>query len=69
MPVSEIAYFFDVSRPAIYKAIREFQIDYSKFSDLSDDQLQSVVTSIKEHHPRAGEVIVQGHLRAQGVHV
>lgn len=69
MPVSEIANFFDVSRPAIYKAIREFEIDNSKFSDLSDDQLQSVVTSIKEHHPRAGEVMVQGHLRAQGGHV
>lgn len=69
MPVSEIANFFDVSLPVIYKAIREFQIDYSKFSDLSDDHFQSVVTSIKEHHPRAGEVMVQGHLRAQGVHV
>ena len=69
MSVSEIASFFNVSRPVIYKAIREFQIDYSKFSDLPDDQLQEVVTSVKEHHPRAGEVMVQGHLRAQGVHV
>ena len=69
MSVSEIASFFNVSRPVIYKVIREFQIDYSKFSDLPDDQLQEVVTSVKEHHPRAGEVMVQGHLRAQGVHV
>ena len=69
VPVSEIASFFDVSRLVIYKAIREFQLDYSKFSDLPDDQLQEVVTSIKENHPRAGEVMVQGHLRAQGVYI
>ena len=49
--------------------MREFRINHSSFSDISDDQLRDIVNTIKEHHPRAGEVMVQGHLRAQGVHV
>ena len=49
--------------------MREFGINYSLFSDLSDDQLRDILNTIKEHHPRAGEVMVQGHLRAQGVHI
>lgn len=69
VPISEIASFFDVTRPVIYKTMREFGINYSSFSDTSDDQLRDIVNTIKEHHPRAGEVMVQGHLRAQGVHV
>lgn len=69
MPIADIASFFDVSRPVIYTAIREFGIDFNRFSDIADEQLQGAVASIKEHHPRAGEVMVQGHLRAQGVHV
>ena len=69
VPISEIASFFDVTRPVIYKAMREFGINYSSFSDITDDQLQDNVNTIKEHHPRAGDVMVQGHLRAKGVHV
>ena len=49
--------------------MREFGINYSSFTDISDDQLQDVMNTIKEHHPRAGEVMVQGHLRALGVHI
>ena len=49
--------------------MREFGINYSSFSDLSDDQLRDILNTIKEHHPRAGEIMVQGHLRAQEVHI
>ena len=69
VPISEIASFFDVTRPVIYKAMREFGINHSSFSDISDDQLRDIVNTVKEHHPQAGEIMVQGHLRAQGVHV
>ena len=69
MPIADIANFFHVSRPVVYNAMREFGIEYNRFSDICDDQLKGVVNTIKEHHPRAGEVMVQGHLRAQGVHV
>ena len=58
-----------VSRPQVYKAIREYGIEYKKFTDLSDSRHQEIVASVKENHPSAGEVMLQGHLRAQGLHV
>ena len=67
--ISGVASFFEVSRPCIYKAIRDYGIEYRKFTDLSDSRLQEIVASVKENHPRAGEVMLQGHLRVQGLHV
>ena len=49
--------------------MRDFGINHRLFSSIPDSQLQNIVSTIKHHHPRAGEVMVQGHLRAQGVHV
>lgn len=69
LPVSEIAIFFDVSRPVVYKAIQEFGISYKKFSDLSDSQLETLVSSIKDKHPNSGEVMLQGYIRSRGHHV
>lgn len=69
LPISEVADFFDVSRPVIYQAIKDFGITYNKFSDLSDSRLDALVSNVKEQHPRSGEVMLQGHLRAQGFHI
>ena len=69
VPISGVASFFEVSRLFVYKAIRDYGIEYKKFTDLSDSRLAEIVASVKENHPRAGEVMLQGHLRAQGLHV
>ena len=69
VPISGVASFFEVSRPFVYKAIRDYGIEYRKFTDLSDSRLEEIVASVKENHRRAGEVMLQGHLRAQGLHV
>ena len=39
VPISGVAAFFEVSRPFVYKAIRDYGIDYRKFTDLSDSRL------------------------------
>ena len=69
VPISGVASFLGVSRPQVYKAIREYGIEYKKFTDLSDSRLEEIMASVKENHPSAGEVMLQGHLRAQGLHV
>ena len=48
--------------PHVYKAIREYGIEYKRFTDLSDSRLEEIVASVKENHPRAGEVMLQGDL-------
>ena len=40
-----------------------------RFTGHSDENLRDAVTSIKQEFPNSGEVMVQGHIRAQGIHV
>ncbi|CAB4023417.1 uncharacterized protein LOC111328403 [Paramuricea clavata] len=70
VPVSEIARSLGVSHPTVYAAIQGYNIRYEgRFSSHSDENLQDAVIGIKRNHLNAGEVMVQGHLRAQGVNV
>ncbi|XP_046863141.1 uncharacterized protein LOC124456874 [Xenia sp. Carnegie-2017] len=69
-PISEIARLLAVSRPTVYAAIQAYNIPYEgRFSNHSNDELRCSVVAIKLGHPNAGEVMVQGHLRAKGVNV
>ena len=58
-----------MSRPVIYKAIADFNLQQERYSDVSEEQLREVVAEVKQNHSRAGEVMLQGHLRARGIHV
>ena len=69
LPVSKIAELLEVSRPCIYKAIRTYGLNYSRYSSVNADELQQTVSQIKSNHLNAGEVMVQGHLKAQGFYV
>lgn len=70
VPISDIARSLGVSRPKIYNAIQEYGMVYEgRFSSHSENELRDAVIGIKENHPNAGEVMVQGHLRANGVNV
>ncbi len=70
LPISEIARSLGVSRPTVYTFMREHNIPIQgRFTDHSDENLRDAVTSIKQEFPNPGEVMVQGHLRAEGIHV
>ena len=59
-----------MSRPTVYAAIEEYNIPYEgRFSNHSNEDLDNAVRSIKANHPNSGEVMLQGHLRAQGINV
>lgn len=50
--------------------MREHSIPYhGRFTDHTEENLQSAITAIKQDFPNSGEVMVQGHLRAQGINV
>lgn len=69
IPLSEIASALHVSRPTVYKAIRDYNINYKRFSDASEAEIRQAVEVISRSHPNAGESMVMGHLRARGFHV
>ena len=69
IPISRIAEDLRVSRPTVYKAMAEYNLQETRYSDISEADIQHAVSSIKGNHPNAGEVMLQGHLRAQGINV
>ena len=38
-----------------------------KYSEISDNELDDLVSSIQEQNPNCGQVMIQGHLKARGV--
>ncbi len=66
-PISKVAEQLQVSRPTVYKAIETHGLNYRRFTDVNEEEVQQRVAQIKTHHPNAGEVMVHGHLQAQGV--
>ena len=40
-----------------------------RFTNHSDENLRDAVTSVKQEFPNSGEIMVQGHQRAQGINV
>ena len=70
LPISEIARSLGVSRPTVYTLIKEHNMPYQgRFTNHSEENLRDAVTSIKQEFPNSGEIMVQGHLRAQGINV
>lgn len=67
---SQIAGLMGISRPTVYKIMKDNNINPAeRYSSISDSELDNQLVRIKETHPNVGEVMVAGHLHAQGIHV
>ena len=67
MPLAQIARDLGVSRPVLYKFMRENSISHEKYFLLSEQEVQNAVAEVKKNHPNSGKVIVQRHLQSQGL--
>lgn len=68
--ISDIARRLALSRPTVYKMIRDLgRSCTSKYTNIADSDLEACVIAIKERHPESGEVMITGHLRTQGIFI
>lgn len=58
-----------MSRSTVYRYIDHYGINYERFSQLSQTDIEGEVQAVKNDHPNAGEVMVQGHLVSRGLSV
>ncbi|CAJ1074952.1 uncharacterized protein LOC115561219 [Xyrichtys novacula] len=65
--LTEVASVLQISRPTLYKLMREFNIRHTKFCVISNEELDATVSNIKAEHPYIGEVMLNGHLRARNI--
>ena len=66
---TKIAEILDVSRQTLYRRLQEFGIDSSKFTSISESDLDTALTNIKSSHSSCGEVMMQGYLLHSGIKV
>uniref|UniRef100_A0A3Q3FD54 Integrase catalytic domain-containing protein n=1 Tax=Labrus bergylta TaxID=56723 RepID=A0A3Q3FD54_9LABR len=65
--LSEVASVLRISRPTLYKLMREYNIRRTKFSNISDEELDATISEVKAEHPHVGEVMLNRHLRARNI--
>ena len=65
----EVADAIGASRTTVWRHLQEQNITLSSYTDISDQDLYDLVRTIQRNFPNAGLVMIQGHLRSQGVHV
>lgn len=67
---SKISTIFSVSRRALYSIRLQYgMVDHEvNFTNISDDELQAHVISIKNDMPELGSNMLRGVLRSQGIH-
>lgn len=64
---TDIARILQISRSTLYNKLTELSI--STYTQLTDVELDDIITNIRRDHPRDGEVLTNGHLVRIGVRV
>ena len=65
----DVADAFLVSRSTIWRRLRETGISVSRYTDISDNDLDGLIGSIRQRHPHSGQSLIQGLLLSANVHV
>lgn len=67
----EVADAMGVTRPTLYNHMRRAGLSTSRpqYTNISDDDLDEVVSKITLDHPFIGGIIVRGHLEANDIHI
>lgn len=70
LPVSCIAKCLGVSRRTIFRRMQEFDLSVrGTYSTMNDQELDNIISAIKNQMPNAGYRMVQGHLVSMGLRV
>ena len=67
--IGEIAELFQVGKTTIERRISKFGVSARPFSDISNEDLDSVVREIKLFYPNLGSKNLAGHLTARNIRV
>ena len=66
----EIGDAFMVSRSTVWRRLKQAGVNLpSKYSDISDNDLDALVHDIRQRHPHSGQSLIQGHLMSININV
>lgn len=64
---NEIAGSLQVSRTTLWRRLNDANYEIEKFTDISDDELDSILRQLQRDYPNCGQQLLQGYLRQRGV--
>ena len=65
--VADIATLFGVSKRTIERRLRSYQLSTRNYTDISDADLDEIVSELSAGFPRCGEKLTDGKLRSRGI--
>ena len=65
--MSQVADALQISRTTLWRRLREADSEVVKYTDICDDELDSIVSQIQQENPNCGQQLINGHLRAKGI--
>ena len=66
---SQVAGALQVSRTTLWRRLKEANFEVVKYTDICDDELDSIVSQIQHENPNCGQQLINGHLRARGIQI
>ena len=64
---NEIAGSLQVSRTTLWRHLNDADYKIERFTDISDDELDSILRQLQRDYPICGQQLLQGYLRQRGV--
>jgi len=66
---NQVAEALQVSRTTLWRRLQDSGYQMKKYTDICDDELDSIVAQIQRDNPNCGQQLMYGYLRDRGVHV
>ena len=66
---TKVAHALQVSRSTLWRRLKDAGYQIKKYSDISDDELDSIVAHIQRENPNCGLPLLCGFLRDRDIHV
>ena len=65
----DIAQCLQVSRSTLWRRLHEGNLRFDRYTDISDHDLDRIVTTIQDEHPNFGQTLMNGYLVGIGIRV
>ena len=65
----QVANAMQVSRTTLWRRLREAGNEMTKYTDLSDDELDTIISQLQRENPNCGQQMMCGYLRGRGIHI
>ena len=65
----QVSKALQVSRTTLWRRLTEAGIEIKKYTEISDDELDSMISQLQRENPNCGQQMMRGYLRDRGINI